>query len=380
MNTLPPHLRPRGRGTASNASGRYEAYAREVADDGWGSMDEPVGQQATQVRPIAARTALTFNTSPDLPFDRTINPYKGCEHGCVYCYARPNHAYLGLSPGLDFETKIFSKPNAAQLLARAFEKKSYRPSVIVIGGDTDAYQPAERELEITRSILETLLVYRHPAAIVTKSALVVRDVDLLTKLAALNLIKVAISVTTLDRTLARDMEPRATTPERRLDAIRMLAKAGVPVGVMTAPLIPGLNDHELEAILERAAQAGATEASYVLLRLPGEVKELFEEWLKERRPNAAKRVMTLMRNMRGGQAYDPRWGTRAVGEGPYAELMAKRFETAARRFGLARARLSLDTSRFRRPPKGGQLGFFDDDTPDEPTSETQMKGYEHADG
>lgn len=373
MNTLPPHLRPRGRGASSNASGRYEAYAREALDDGWGSLDEPVGQMKTDVRPIAARKALSYNTSPDLAFDRTINPYRGCEHGCVYCYARPRHAYLGLSPGLDFETRIFSKPNAAQLLEREFDKKGYRPAVIALGGDTDAYQPAERELEITRSILETVWRYRHPIVIVTKSALVARDVDLLAKLAERGLVKVAISVTTLDRGLARDMEPRAATPERRLDAIRLLARAGVPVGVMAAPLIPALNDHEMEAIFEHAAEAGATEASYVFLRLPLEVSALFQEWLAVKRPDAAKRIMTLVRDARGGRDYDPSWATRGSGEGPIATLIAKRFALATKRLGLNRARLALDASQFRRPAKDGQLALFDADAAAEAVRERDPK-------
>jgi DNA repair photolyase len=363
MTTLPPHLRPRGRGTASNATGRYEAHVREIADDGWGAHDEEVGQVETEVRPFAARSALTYNASPDIGFDRSLNPYKGCEHGCFYCYARPKHAYLGLSPGLDFETKIFSKPNAPALLARELGRPSYRPAPIAIGADTDPYQPAEKRLEIMRGVLETLLEHRHPAGIVTKSALVSRDIDLLAEMARLGLIRVAVSVTTLDHTLARAMEPRASTPERRLEAISALASQGVPTAVMTAPMIPSLNDHEMEAILERARDAGATGAGYVVLRLPLEIADLAREWLAIHRPGAAKRVMALVRQMRGGRDNDPEYGSRMVGEGPYATLIAQRFGAATRRLGLNRASVRLRTDLFRRPSRDGQLGLFDDATP-----------------
>lgn len=361
MAALPPHLRPRGRGSASNASGRYEAQAREILDDGWGNHDDAIGQIATEVRPMAARSALTRNSSPDLPFDRTINPYKGCEHGCFYCYARPNHAYLGLSAGLDFETKIFSKPDAAALLAAELDRPRYRPATIVIGADTDAYQPTEKRLEITRAVLETLLAYRHPAGLVTKSALVTRDVDVLSDMAKLRLVKVALSVTTLDRKLARDMEPRAATPERRLEAIAVLAQAGVPVCVSAAPMIPGLNDHELEAILARARDAGAREASYTVLRLPYELRDLAREWLETHRPDAARKVMARVREMRGGRENETAWGARMVGTGPYAALIGDRFAAATRRLGLNRRTYALRTDLFRRPARDGQLALFDEE-------------------
>ncbi len=358
MTALPRHLRPRGRGASSNASGRYEREARELVDDGWGVHDAEVGQARTEVRAMAARSALTYNASPDLSFDRSINPYQGCEHGCVYCFARPTHAYLGLSPGLDFETKIFAKPDAAALLARELDSPRYRPKPIVIGGDTDGWQPAERLLGITRSVLEVLLAYRHPVAFVTKSALVLRDLDILAEMARLRLVRACVSVTTLDRGLARDMEPRAATPERRLEAIAALTAAGVPVTVMTAPLIPALNDHELEAILARAAEAGATGAGYVILRLPLELKELAREWLETRRPGSAKRVLSLIRQMRGGRDYDPDWRVRGVGTGPYAELIATRFRAATRRLGLNADRAALRTDLFRRPASDGQGELF----------------------
>jgi DNA repair photolyase len=363
MSTLPPHLRPRGRGAASNASGRYEAQARTLEDDGWGIHDDDVGQVPTELRPMASRTTVTYNDSPDLSFDRTINPYKGCEHGCFYCYARPNHAYLGLSPGLDFETRIFFKPDAAATLIRELDNPRYKPAPIVIGGDTDGWQPAEKNLRITRSILEVLEAYRHPVAFVTKSALVLRDLDIMERMAAQNLVRACVSVTTLDRSLARDMEPRAATPERRLDAIAALSAAGVPVTVMTAPIIPSLNDHEIEAILERAAEAGATGAGYVLLRLPLELKELAREWLETHRPGSAKHVMSLIRQMRNGRDYDPSWGVRGVGTGPYAELIGKRFRAAVRRLGLNTVSFALRTDLFRRPAKDGQRDLFGGDAP-----------------
>ncbi|MGD2131965.1 MAG: PA0069 family radical SAM protein [Maricaulaceae bacterium] len=359
MNILPSHLQPRGRGAVSNASGRYEREARERFDDGWGAHDEAVGQVETELKPIASRTAFSYTRSPDLPFDRTINPYKGCEHGCFYCYARPNHAYLGLSSGLDFETKIFFKPDLVRLLIKEMDNPRYRPGAPMVGGDTDAYQPAERSLRLTRGALETLWAYRNPACIVTKSALVQRDVDILAPMARLGLVKVAISITTLDRKLARAMEPRAATPGRRLETVAALSAAGVPVAVMAAPLIPAINDHELEAILKAAAEAGAREASYVLLRLPHELKTLAREWLAERRPDAAKRTMSLLRQSHGGKDYVSDWSVRGTGTGPYAESIAMRFQAAAKRAGLNRARLKLRTDLFRRPDRSGQLALFD---------------------
>jgi DNA repair photolyase len=356
MGMLPPHLRPRGRGAASNSSGRYESQARELQDDGWGVHDAEIGQAPTVLRPMASKSALTRNTSPDLSFDRTLNPYKGCEHGCFYCYARPNHAYLGLSPGLDFETKIFFKPDAAALLRRELDNPRYRVAPIVLGGDTDSWQPAEKKLRITRAVIETLLAYRHPLGFVTKSALVLRDLDVLGAMAKLELVRACVSVTTLDRALARDMEPRAATPERRLDAIAGLAQAGVPVTVNVAPIIPALNDSEIEAILERAAEAGATSAGYVLIRLPLELAELAREWLERHRPGSAKHVMSLIRQTRGGRDYDSHWGVRGVGTGPYAELIGARFRAATKRLRLNERAYALRTDLFHRP--GGQGDLF----------------------
>jgi DNA repair photolyase len=378
MSTLPPHLRPRGRGAASNVSGRYEPEARELADDGWGVHDAEVGQTPTELRPMAAKSALTFNRSPDLSFDRTINPYKGCEHGCFYCYARPNHVYLGLSPGLDFETKIYFKPDLPELLRRALDNPRYRVNPIVIGGDTDGWQPAEKTLRLTRAVIELLSAYRHPFAFVTKSALVLRDLDLLAPMGKLGLVRACVSVTSLDPKLARAMEPRAATPQRRIDAIAALAAAGVPVTVMTAPMIPGLNDHELEAILERAAEAGATGAGYVMLRLPLELKDLAREWLALHRPDAAKRVMSLIRQTRDGRDYDPSWGVRGIGTGPYAELIAKRFRAAVRRLGLNTVSFSLRTDLFRRPAKGGQFDLFGEGADRAPLARQDMKETDHG--
>jgi DNA repair photolyase len=349
----------RGRGAKSNASGRYNAEQTEEFDDGW-TLDDPKPQQIpTTLTPMKSRTIISRNDSPDIGFDRSINPYVGCSHGCVYCYARPTHAYLGLSPGLDFETKLYFKPEAAQLLERELSKPGYRPAQLQLGANTDPYQPVEKRLRITRAILEVLARFNHPLGVTTKSVLVARDIDILAPMAAANLVVVAVSVTTLDRKLARTMEPRASTPERRIDAIRRLSAAGVPVVVGASPMIPGLNDHEMEAILERAAQAGATGAYYTALRLPLEIKDLFREWLAAERPDRAARVMSLVRQMRGGKDYDAQWGKRMRGEGPIAELMAKRFRLARRRFGLDRAIGPLSLDRFRPPPKAGdQLELF----------------------
>jgi DNA repair photolyase len=356
--TVPPQGRP-GRGAVSNASGRYEATQRVLADDGWGSLDAPPPPLKTSVTIDASRTIIARNSSPDLNFDRSVNPYRGCEHGCVYCYARPTHAYLGLSPGLDFESLLFAKPTAPILLAAELSKPSYVPRTMALGTNTDPYQPVERGMEITRGVLKVLRDFRHPVGIVTKSHLITRDADILADMAGLNLAKAAISVTTLDRSLARAMEPRAATPERRLQAISILAEAGIPVTVMAAPMIPGLNDHELEEILARAAEAGATGAAYIVLRLPLEIKDLFQEWLGAHVPNRAARVMKLVREMRGGQDYDPEWGRRMRGTGPYAQLIAKRFRTACARLRLNEKSRELDCSQFRVPPKkGDQLSFL----------------------
>ena len=297
----------------------------------------------------ATRTILARNTSPDVPFDRSINPYRGCEHGCIYCFARPTHAYLGLSPGLDFETKILFKPEAAKLLEAELASPKYRPDVVAMGTNTDPYQPVERELKITRSILKVLSDFNNPVGIVTKNHLVTRDIDILADMAKRNLAEVFLSVTTLDKVLARDMEPRASAPHRRLDAIRELSAAGIPAGVMTAPMIPGLNDHEMEAILEAASEAGATRAGFTVLRLPLEIKDLFDEWLRANRPDRAEKVLSLIRQMRGGALYQAEFGLRMRGEGPIAQLLAARFSAAVKRLGLNKIRYRLDTLRFAVP-------------------------------
>ncbi len=340
---------PRGRGARSNASGRYEALAREDFDDGWSADDAEPVKLATTLTAENARVIITRNDSPDVGFDRSINPYRGCEHGCTYCYARPAHAYMGLSPGLDFESKLFFKPQAAALLEKELSKPGYKPQTIHIGGNTDPYQPVERGLQITRGVLQVLERFQHPVSLITKSNLIARDADILGRMAANGLAKAYVSITTVDRKLARSMEPRASTPERRLDAVKRLADAGVPVGVGFAPAIPGLNDHEVEAVLERAAAAGATEAMYVMLRMPHEIKDLFQEWLATDHPDRAKRVMSLVRQMRGGREYDTRWGVRQTGEGPIAALFGTRFNAACRRLGLNRSRTTLDVCRFRVP-------------------------------
>lgn len=353
MDRIPAHGLHKGRGAVGNPAGRYERYERVALDDGWGNMDEPPPPLKTTVARDASRSVITRNDSPDLPFDRSINPYRGCEHGCVYCYARPSHAYLGLSPGQDFESRLFAKPDAAARLAEELRRPGYACRPIALGTNTDPYQPIERKLEITRSILAVLSEHEHPVDITTKSASVLRDLDILAPMAGRRLARVRLSVTTLDRGLARRLEPRAATPERRLEAIGALARAGVPVGVMAAPMIPGLNDAELEAILEAAAQARATTAAYILLRLPCEVKELFEEWLKAHVPERARHVMNLIRQTRGGRLNDATFGRRMRGSGAYAELLAARFRIACTRLGLNRERVELDTTRFRLPPSPG---------------------------
>jgi len=358
--TISPRKPRKGRGASTNPAGRFEPRAFVPEDDGWGILEEAPAALPTVVMPEITRTIITRNDSPDIPFDRSINPYKGCEHGCVYCFARPSHAYLGLSPGLDFETKIVSKPGAAEALRSELRKPGYRCEVMALGANTDPYQPVERRLRITRAVLEVLAEHRHPVCIVTKSALVLRDLDILVPMAKERLAAVMLSVTTLDPELARRMEPRAATPSRRLETIRALAEAGVPAGVLASPMIPGLNDHELERILEAATAAGATAAGYILLRLPLELKDLFTEWLETNYPLKRDRVLGLIRETRGGALYDPAFGTRMRGTGPYAELLHRRFETARRRHGLAPRGPQLDTSRFRVPPlPGEQLSLFD---------------------
>jgi len=350
--------RRRGRGAQTNASGRYEPLARIAFDDGWRSLDE-LPPFKTQVTTDATRKIITRNDSPDIGFDRSINPYRGCEHGCVYCFARPTHAYLGLSAGLDFESKLFVKPEAAELLEKELAAPGYEPKVIAIGTNTDPYQPIERKYQVMRRILEVLDRAGHPVGIVTKSALVLRDIDILARMAERNLAKVALSVTTLDPELARRMEPRAATPMRRLEALRRLAQAGVPTTVMVAPVIPALNDSEIERILEAAHAAGVREAGYVLLRLPLEVRDLFREWLKANYPGRESHIFKLVRDMRGGKDYDSKWFARQKGTGPYAYLIGRRFEMACDKLGLNQTRTQLTTEHFRAPkPNSAQLSLF----------------------
>ena len=349
----------KGRGARSNATGRYETNQSEAFDDGWTGDDDAPAPLRTILTPEHARTIIARNDSPDVGFDRSINPYKGCEHGCIYCYARPSHAWMGLSPGLDFESRIFFKPEAAGLLEQAFLAPKYRCKRIHIGGNTDPYQPVERTLKSTRSMLEVMRRYNHPFTIITKSVLIGRDADILGPMGKQGLASAMVSITTLDRSLARAMEPRASTPAKRLDAIRKLADAGCPVGVGFAPVIPGLNDHELESVLEAAAKAGATSAMYVTLRLPLEIKDLFREWLADARPDRAARVMSLVRQTRGGRDYGPDFSQRMKGSGPVADLIAARFKAAIKRYGLDTPRALLDESQFRVPPEARpQLELF----------------------
>ena len=340
----------KGRGAISNESSRYERERRVLTDDSWGLhdlVDQPV---RTTVQDDRARSIIARNQSPDVPFEQSVIPYRGCEHACIYCFARPSHAYLGLSPGLDFETRLFRKADAASLLDRALRAKSYRCSTLALGANTDPYQPIERTEKLTRAVLEVCWRFRQPVIVVTKSALVCRDIDILSDLAKAGLARVAMSVTTLDRDLARKMEPRASTPSRRLVSITALAQAQIPVSVLASPMIPGLNDHELERILEAASAAGATSASTILLRLPLEIKELFDEWLTEHYPDRADRVSSLIRQCRDGALYQNDFGTRMKGTGPVAELLHQRFRLACRRYGLNERRFELDTSQFRVPP------------------------------
>jgi DNA repair photolyase len=350
--------RRRGRGAQSNASGRYEAEARVAFDDGWQSLED-LPPFKTSVALDTARKVITRNDSPDIGFDRSINPYRGCEHGCIYCFARPTHAFLGLSPGLDFETKLFAKPDAPALLEKELAAPDYEPRMIAIGTNTDPYQPIERERKIMRGILEVLERAGHPVGIVTKSALVARDADILARMAKRNLAKVALSVTTLDPQLARSMEPRASTPPRRLEALKRLSDAGVPTTIMVAPVIPALNDSEIERILDAGAHAGAREAAYVLLRLPLEVRDLFREWLMANYPDRYRHVFTLIRDMRGGRDYDSQWGARMKGTGPMAWMIGRRFEIACEKLGLNKRRFKLTSDHFARPkPSGQQLSLF----------------------
>jgi DNA repair photolyase len=348
------------RGARSFVQGRFETLAREAFDDGWTPEEADSRELKTAVAIESARSIISHNDSPDVGFSQSINPYRGCEHGCVYCYARPSHAYLELSPGLDFETKLFAKTNAAGRLREELAKPGYKPSPIALGANTDCYQPIERKYRITRQILEVLAECEHPVTIVTKSALIERDLDLLKELGSKNLVKVLVSIGTLDRELARKLEPRAASPQRRMDVVRRLNQNGVPCGVMIAALIPALNDKTMEQVLEAAAAAGAREAAYVILRLPHELKALFKEWLAEHYPQRAEHVMSIVRQMRGGRDNDPRFGTRMSGTGNYAELIEKRFEIACRRFGVNRREApELDCKRFRPPvspsPAAAQL-------------------------
>jgi DNA repair photolyase len=348
-SAIDPDLR-RGRGAVTNAGGRYERLTHQAEDDGWGSM-ELLTPFKTDVTLEKARTIITRNDSPDLSFDRSVNPYRGCEHGCAYCFARPTHAYMGLSPGLDFESKLFAKVNAAELLEQELSAPSYEPRTLAIGTNTDPYQPIEKTHRIMRGVLEVLSKRNHPVGIVTKSALVTRDIDILAPMAARGLAKVAISVTTLDRKLCRELEPRAATPEKRLETIRQLSAAGIPVTVLVAPVIPGINDAEIESILDAAKQAGATEAGYVLLRLPLEVRDIFREWLMDHAPGKLRHVMSLVQSTRGGKDYDASWGQRQTGTGPYAWMTGRRFQMAADRLEFNRKRLKLKTDLFVKTEK-----------------------------
>ncbi|WP_295443233.1 PA0069 family radical SAM protein [uncultured Thiodictyon sp.] len=363
---MPPKIPLPPRGATANPDSRFAAWRRESEDDGWPAGEAPPPLR-TVVEVDTSRTVISYNQSPDLCFDRSVNPYRGCEHGCIYCYARPSHAWLGLSPGLDFETRLFHKPDVAAQLEAELAARRYRPATLLLGANTDPYQPIERGLKLTRQVLEVLADCRHPVAITTKSALVLRDLDLLALMAEQRLAAVLVSVTTLDRELARRLEPRAAAPQRRLEVIAALAGAGIPVGVLVAPVIPGLTDADLERILERAAAAGATRAGTALIRLPNELGGLFDDWLRTHYPQRAEKVLSLIRQCRDGQLTDARFGARMTGAGPVADLLAQRFRLTTRRLGLA-GRMDpqdhgwgLDTRRFRAPRPGGiQLDLFDD--------------------
>lgn len=366
----------KGRGSFSNHTSRFQVHTRHVVTDDWAwpqpdaiGMYSPSGPaaprpDAERIRPATtvahetARSIISRNTSPDIPFDQSVNAYRGCEHGCIYCYARPSHAYLDLSPGLDFETRLYAKDNAAQLLRNELSRRNYVPKLIAMGTNTDPYQPVEKRLGITAELLAVFDAFSHPVSITTKSALVTRDIPVLARLARRNLVRVLISITTLDRELARRMEPRASTPAARLDAIRALKEAGIPVGVMVAPVIPGLTDHELERVVLAAAQAGAMDARYVLLRLPREVSGLFQEWLHTHYPMKAEHVLNLVRSMRGGKTYDADFRQRMTGNGVYADMLRQRFHRICARAGLTRRSIALDTSAFCPPGQGQQLGLF----------------------
>ncbi|MGN8020073.1 PA0069 family radical SAM protein [Phyllobacterium sp. 22229] len=351
------HERRRGRGAGMNPSGRFEPETRHVFDDGWETIED-LPAFKTEVQIEKPRTIITRNDSPDVGFDRSINPYRGCEHGCIYCFARPTHSYMGLSAGLDFESKLFAKPDAARMLDRELSKPGYTAKTIAIGTNTDPYQPIERKWRIMRDILQVLEEHQHPVGIVTKSALIMRDIDILARMAEKGLAKVCLSVTTLDGKLARTMEPRASTPTRRLQALRALSDAGIPTGTLVAPIIPGLNDHEIERVLDSVYAMGAREAGYVLLRLPLEVSPIFKEWLLRNYPDRYRHVLSLVRSMRGGKDYDAEWGKRMRGEGPYAWQIGRRFEIAAKRLGINLARRRLRTDLFVPTAGSEQLSLF----------------------
>jgi len=360
-----PSLAQHGRGATLNPPVRFDRLAATPFDDGWDTIAglDALPSNKTTLTRDASRSAISWNNSADLGFDRSVNPYRGCEHGCVYCFARPTHAYLGYSPGLDFETKLLFKPEVAQLLEKELRKPGYTPRPMALGTNTDPYQPVERTLKLTRGVLEVLERFNHPVSIVTKSAGVLRDLDILSRMAARGQARVYLSVTTLDASLARCMEPRAATPQRRLHAITELTRAGIPVGVLAAPMIPGLNDAELEKILAASSKAGARHAGYVLLRLPHELRQIFEDWLQTHFPERARHVLSLVRETRAGQLNDASFHTRFIGTGVYADLLARRFSRAARQWGFDQTRLSLDCSAFAVPTDGredahAQLSLF----------------------
>ncbi len=356
--TILPGQRLRARGSGSNLAGRFEATAREAFDDGW-DLPEEDRLVATEVRIERPRSAISWNRSPDLPFDRSINPYRGCEHGCIYCYARPTHAYLNLSPGLDFETRLIARPGIAGVLDSELRRASYAPAPLAIGTNTDPYQPVERDHKIMRDVLQVLASFRHPVWITTRGTTIERDIDLIAPLAAQGLASVSVSVTTLDESLARKMEPRAPAPKRRLQIIRRLAEAGVPVRIQISPLIPALTDHELETVMEAGRDAGATAANTIPLRLPLEVSTLFREWLEATVPDRAARVMGRVRELHGGRDYDPEFGTRMRGQGLWAELIHRRAEVSRKRLGLDEGLPALRSDLFKVPPKAGdQLSLF----------------------
>jgi DNA repair photolyase len=354
----------KSRGATDARQGRFEKDAREPFDDGWTGEDEPSPARETSVTEERARSIISRNESPDVPFSQSINPYRGCEHGCIYCYARPSHSYLELSPGLDFETKLYAKVNAVDLLRAELSRKGYAPSPIALGANTDCYQPVERKYRLTRGIVELLAGCEHPLTIVTKSALVERDLDLLAPMATKNLVRAYVSIGTLDRRLARRLEPRAASPQRRLDTIRALSSAGVPCGVMVAPVIPALSDKSIEEVLETSRDAGAQSAAYIIMRLPHELKGLFREWLGVHYPLRAEHVMSVVHQLRGGKDNDPRFGERMTGTGLFADLIGQRFAVACRRLGLnardygGREPPKLDTTRFRPPSAAGQMNLF----------------------